>query len=126
MAYYTKKEVWETIQRESEKTQSKNLKPLTPIEHSKMQLENEEDIVGYFWINITEGEKLEMESLVFVRVDSGLYTDDRFAIDMYQAQRESKTVSEVVFDRLKGEGEKVPENIETEVKDKIKNIIKKG
>jgi pimeloyl-CoA synthetase len=118
MAYYNKKEVEEIVLKENKEVEKKGLKPLTPIEHTIMQLKNEEDIVGFFWINISEGENLDMRSKAFVRVDHDLYTDDRFALDVYQAQKDGKSVSDIIFSRIKNVNDKPEKNVDD--KDAIK------
>lgn len=40
-----------------------------------------------------------MTAKVFYRIDQDLYTDDRFAVDLFQATQEGKTVSEVIKQR---------------------------
>jgi predicted CopG family antitoxin len=126
MAYYSKKEVLEYAQAENKKAEERGITPLTPIEQTISQLDNEEDIAGFFWINTTEGEKLQMNSRAFVRIDHDLYTDDRFALDLYQAQNEGKTVSDVIKERLENKEDAQGEiNSREEVEQKIKDTIKK-
>jgi hypothetical protein len=103
MAYYKKKDVKKYINENNDKIENKGHKSIVSIEHSFMQLENEEDVVGFFWMDINEesedGAKVKMDGKTFLRIDFDLYTDDRFAIDLYQAQTEHKTVSEVIKER---------------------------
>jgi hypothetical protein len=130
MAYYNKKEVREYIESESLKAEKSELKPLTPIEQPISQLEKEEDVVGYFWLNLKEEDKesskLKVEGKTFIRIDHDLYTDDRFAIDMFQAQSDGKTVSHVIKARqeekegaMKSVGDR-KEEIEETIKEKNK------
>lgn len=104
MAYYSKKDVEKYINENNEAIEAKGHKPLAPVEHSIMQLENQEDIVGFFWVDIDEesggGAKVGMKGKAFVRIDLNLYTDDRFALDLYQSQAESITVSQVINNRI--------------------------
>ena len=125
MSYYNKIGVLEYAKTENEKVEKRNLKPLTPIGQTINQLDTESEIVGFFWINITEGEKMEMEGKSFLRIDFDLYTDDKFAIDLFQAQSDGKTVSEIIKERI-GEQEKAESEIKdrTEIENKIKDTIK--
>lgn len=104
MAYYSKEDVKKYINENNDKIENRGHKSITPIEQSMMQLENEEDVVGFFWMDINEesanGTKVKMEGKTFIRIDLGLYTDDRFAIDLYQAQIESTTVSNIIKNRM--------------------------
>ena len=61
MAYYNKQEVLAYAETENKKVEERRLKPLTPIEQTISQLDAEEEVVGFFWINITEGEKMKMQ-----------------------------------------------------------------
>ena len=104
MAYYSKDDVKKYINDSNAKIENRGHKSVDPIEKSMMQLNNEEDIVGFFWMDINEsaedGAKVKLEGKAFVRIDFNLYTDDRFALDLYQSQAESKTVSQVIKDRM--------------------------
>lgn len=102
MSYYTKADVQKYIEDSNNKIESRGHKPMTPIEQSLMQISNEEDVVGFFWMDIDEndeGAKVKIDGKTFIRIDLDLYTDDRFAIDLYQSQIESITVSEVIKNR---------------------------
>lgn len=126
MAYYNKEEVLAYAETENEKVKKKKLKSLTPIEQTVSQLDNEEEIVGFFWVNITDGEKLKMNGKTFIRIDHDLYTDDRFAVDLYQAQEESKSVSEIIKKRIV-EQKTAKKEIKNkkDIEQKIKETIKK-
>lgn len=126
MAYYNKKQVLEYAQSENKKAEERKLSPLTPIEQTISQLDKEDDVVGFFWVNITEGEKMKLEGKTFIRVDFDIYCDDRFAIDLYQAQEEGKTVSDIIKARAEEERNakesiEKPEEIEKRIKETIKN-----
>jgi len=127
MGYYNKEQVLQYARQENKKAEDRNLKPLTPIEQTISQIDTENEVVGFFWVNVTEGEKMKMEGKTFIRVDFDLYTDDRFAIDLYQAQEESTTVSNIIKERIK-EQEKAAsevggdvEKLESKIKETIKN-----
>lgn len=104
MSYYTKEDVKKYITENNNIIENRGHKSVTPIEQSTMQLMNEEDIVGFFWVDINEeggnGAKVKLSGKTFIRIDHDLYTDDRFAIDLYQSQLESLTVSQVVKNRM--------------------------
>jgi len=103
MAYYSKEGVKKYINENNDKIENKGHKSITPVEHSFMQLDDEEDVVGFFWMDINEesgdGAKVKMQGKTFVRIDFNLYTDDRFAIDLYQSQAEGTTVTQVIKNR---------------------------
>lgn len=103
MAYYNKHDIENHIREELlaiEKDES--VRVLTPISQPLTQLKNEEDLVGFCYTTVIEkdGQKLpKMHAKVYLRIDYDLYTDDRFAIDQFQATQDGKTVSEVVKER---------------------------
>lgn len=102
MAYYSKKQVRDFILETNNAIENKGHKSITPIEEATFKLDNEDDIVGFFWMNINqenESAKLKMEGKAFVKIDYDLYTDDRFALDLYQAQIDGDTVSNVIKNR---------------------------
>ncbi len=115
--YYTKEKIIEYVKSENDKAKLKNIRTLTPIEQTLSELKKETDIVGFFWIDV-DGDKAKMEGRTFIRIDHDLYTDDRFAIDMYQAQKEGKTVSDIIKQRNK-------ENKETQLKIENKKELEK-
>jgi len=129
MAYYNKEGVRKYINENNEKIESKGHKSVTPIEKSIMQLDNEEEIVGFFWMDINEesgsGAKVGLLGKTFFRIDFNLYTDDRFAIDLYQSQIERKTVSQIIKERqidqerAKKSVKENKENLENGVSEKL-------
>ncbi|MFA5066844.1 MAG: hypothetical protein WC466_02180 [Candidatus Izemoplasmatales bacterium] len=126
MAYYKKEDIRKYIDEKNSYIENKGHKSITPVEHSIMQLDNEEDIVGFFWMDINEnvdGAKVKMEGKTFMRIDFNLYTDDRFAIDLYQSQMEGKTVSEIIKNR-EIDQERAKKTIQ-ENKDDLENEISK-
>jgi len=126
MAYYNKKEVLAYAESENKKAEDRKLSPLTPIEKTIEQLDTESEIVGFFWVNITEGEKMNLEGKTFVRIDFNLYTDDRFAIDLLQAQNDEKTVSEIIKERaVEQEDAKSKIDDKTDVEKEIKDTVKR-
>ena len=101
MPYYSKQEVLDYVDSNLKEIESKGLKPLNPKDEVIMNLENESDMVGFFWIEYDEsaGEenpKILFQGKSFVRVDHDIYTDDRFAIDLYDSAKNDITVSDVI------------------------------
>jgi hypothetical protein len=105
MAYYNKEQIRIFAKQKNEEINSVGFIPLTPIEQTESQLDKEEEVVGFFWFDVDEnaepGKKIKLQGKTYVRIDLNLYTDDRFAIDLYQSQKDSKTVSEVIKQRKK-------------------------
>lgn len=117
--YYNKKQIEEFIKAKNDLTKDGIVDLLTPIEQTQLQLTNEEDLVGFFWFEFNEnekpGERIKLCGNTFLRLDFDLYTDDRFALDLYQSQKESKTISEVIKQRQREQEQAKKEDI-----DKIK------
>lgn len=87
MAYYNKQEILTYINSSSEKIKQENFSPVTNPEEAIQQLTDEQELVGFFWLEMkASGENgigISMEGKVFVRLNSEIYTDDRFALDSY-------------------------------------------
>lgn len=130
MAYYNKQEVLEFVQENLKEIEAKGLKPLNPEAEVLKRLDDEEELVGFFWIEYEEGEedgqKLKFEGKAFYRVDANIYTDDRFAIDLYQAMQHGITVSDVIRSR-ENEKELAKQGIVdvNRLEEKVKENIKK-
>lgn len=103
MAYYNSNDIENYLKKEIELVdKDDSAKLLTPLAQPLSQLKNEEDLVGFFYTKLTgkEGKRLpKMSAKVFYRIDKDLYTDDRFAIDLFQASKDGLTVSEVIKNR---------------------------
>jgi len=104
MAYYSKEEVLEYVDSSIKEIEEKGIEPFNPREEVVMRLENEEDMVGFFWLDYADDEekdspKVKMGGRAFVRVDHDIYTDDRFAIDLYESAKKGCTVSDVIKKR---------------------------
>lgn len=99
--YYNKEQIKNEILNCHKEAMDSKLKPLVSIEEAFKKLDDEDEIVGYFWLTPDEGSDigLKMSSRMYLRIEHDLYTDDRFAIDMYEAQIESKTVGDIVRER---------------------------
>lgn len=104
MPYYTKIQISEFIKEVLERAKSGDVKIMSDVEETTRQLSDESDIVGLFWVEQkkvdgSENLKIIMDGKAFVKIDFDLYSDDRYAIDSYQAVKEGTTVSEVVKKR---------------------------
>lgn len=102
MAYYSKQEITDYVGVGLKEIESRGLKSLNPEAEVIKRLNDEEDMVGFFWIDYKEegdGEKIKMEGKSWYRISHDLYTDDRFAIDLYQAMKAGLTVTDVIKKR---------------------------
>ena len=102
MAYYNKQDILDYIGEASTNLDSKGIKPLNPADEVVKRLNDEEDMVGFFWIEYIEkdgGERIKMEGKSWYRISGDLYTDDRFAIDLYQAMVAGLTVTDIIKKR---------------------------
>lgn len=131
MAYYKKQELIDYISSNVKRIEKKGLRPLKPVSDTIKKIDDEEDLVAFFWIeyedNEKSGEKLKMEGKCWYRIDADLYTDDRFALDLYQAMMEELNVSDIIRKRER-EKELASQGIVdmNSVEDKVKeNITKK-
>lgn len=123
MAYYTKTQVADFIKEVLERGKKSEIRLMSNPEEAAQKLGDEEDLVAIFWvepkkIDGTQNVKLSMDGKVFVKIDFDLYTDDRYAIDCYQACKEGVPVSEIVKKR-ELEKQKVNSNLS---KNEIQNI----
>lgn len=98
--YYSKEEISQYIQNEDERLKKIGLTFVNSIEEIKMNLENERELVTVFWLEPENGE-INMNGKSFYKVDTNLYTDDRFAIDLFIAAQNNTTVSDLVKARMK-------------------------
>jgi hypothetical protein len=119
MSYYSKKEVIEYIETNNEAILSSGWKPLTPLEESLLKLTNNEDIVGFLWVELIKIEdgahsiRPKMQGKLFVKIDEDIYSDDRYAADEYQAKKEGKTVGQIIKERRE-ETEKAKQGIQND------------
>lgn len=127
MAYYTKDDIKSFAINNLSALLQKGLKSITPKEELYANLENESDIVGFFWMDepAEENGLPLMQGKVFIRVDFDLYTDDRFAVDQYQAFKENITVSELIK-RNKEEAQKDRATITQEQIENVKKFFKEN
>lgn len=127
MAYYTKMEVFGFMKEVLERGKKGEIRIMVDPEEAAKKLGADEDLVAMFWVqpNNVEGSgnlKMGMDGKVFVKIDFDLYSDDRYAIDCYQAGKEGTTVPNIVKKRneatAKVRSETSPEELE-----RIKNAI---
>lgn len=128
MAYYNKEEIRAYVNESNQQIENRGHKSLTPIEEPLSQLDKEEDVVGFFWVDINEqsgtGAKIKMLGKTFIRIDFNLYTDDRFATDLYQSQIEGITVSQVIKNRII-EQERAKKSVQENKEDLENSVIEK-
>lgn len=103
MAYYNKQEILDYIAENIKEIESRGINPLNPESEVNKRLNDEEDMVGFFWLDFKkengDGEKISMEGRSWYRINHNLYTDDRFAIDLYQAMKSGINVTDVIRKR---------------------------
>lgn len=103
MAYYNTQEILSYVSESVKEIEAKGLRTLNPEAEVIKRINDEEDMVGFFWLNYVkeenEGEKIKMEGKSWYRINHNLYTDDRFAIDLYQAMKAGINVTDVINKR---------------------------
>lgn len=106
--YHTKQEIKAILLQCHGEAMESGLKLMSTIEEAFQSISNGDDIVGYFWMSLDSKSEIGMKlnSRVFMRIEDGLFTDDRFAIDLLQAQKEGKTVGDIVRERNAAQNEK--------------------
>lgn len=103
MAYYNKQDIIDYVAKNLIEVEARGLKTLNPESEVIKRLNDEEDMVGFFWLDLNkesnDGEKISMEGKSWYRINHNLYTDDRFAIDLYQAMKSGINVTDVIRKR---------------------------
>ena len=103
MAYYNKQEIRDYVNNSSKEMESRGVRPLNPVVEVMKRLDDEEDMVGFFWVDYSGtsqvGDKIKMEGKSWYRISHNIYTDDRFAIDLYQAMKAGLTVTDIISKR---------------------------
>jgi len=103
MAYYKKEDILNYVSEKIKELNEKNIQPLNPESEVIKRLNDEEDLVGFFWIDYNQevegGKKIKMDGKSWYRISHNIYTDDRFAIDLYQAMKSDLTVSDIIKKR---------------------------
>jgi hypothetical protein len=125
MAYYTKEEIrtyiintTSEINRNIRERGVHAAKFLVDPNGAMQNLEEEADIVGLFFLILDEDGgnqdlKLKMDGKTFLRLDTDIYCDDRFAIDQYESSKRGVTVSSIIRERRTAEksGDNAPGSI---------------
>jgi hypothetical protein len=126
MAYYKKQEVVEFINSSCEKIKNDKHTPLTDPQKSLGELTEEQDLVGFFWLELSpsgdNGVGIKMEGKVFVKLDSDTYTDDRFALDSYHAAKEGVLVTDIIKKREE-EKKSASQQINPDLLENLKKFI---
>jgi hypothetical protein len=103
MAYYKKQDVLDYVSGKIKELDERSIQPLNPEAEVIKRLNDEEDLVGFFWIDynqeVESGQKIKMEGKTWYRINHDIYTDDRFAIDLYQAMKADLTVTDIIKKR---------------------------
>ena len=117
MAYYTKEEIQtyitsttNEINRNIGERGPHSAKFLVDPNVSMKQLEEESDVVGLFFLILDEDGgnkdlKLKLDGKTFLRIDTDIYCDDRFAVDQYESVKRGVTVSTIIRERRLAEKE---------------------
>lgn len=126
MAYFKKEEVVEFINASCEKIKNDKHTPLTDPQKALNELLEEQDLVGFFWLELSSsgdnGVGIKMEGKVFVRLDSETYTDDRFALDSYHAAKEGVSVTDIIKKREE-EKKNASQQIKPDMVETLKNLL---
>lgn len=126
MAYYNKQEVVEFINLSYEKIKNEKLTPITDPQKPLKELVENQDLVGFFWLELSSsgdnGVGIKMEGKVFVRLDDNTYTDDRFALDSYHAAKDGVSVTDMIKKRDE-EKKSAKQQINPDVIENLKNFL---
>lgn len=126
MAYYNKKQIIDFIDSSLEKIKEEKHTPITDPKKPLDELTEEQDLVGFFWLELSHngenGVGIKMEGKVFVRLESDVYTDDRFALDSYHAAKEGVAVTEIIRKREE-EKKSAKDNITPDILNNLKNFL---
>lgn len=126
MAYYKKQAVAAYITDACEIIKSEKHTPMTDPQVALAQLADEQDLVAFFWLEVSNtsptGVGIVMKGTVFVRLDSEIYTDDRFALDSYHAAKECIQVTDIISKREK-EQEESKKNINPDMLEALKEYL---
>lgn len=126
MAYYSKQDIVNYINSSSEKIKQENHQPTTNPEEALRKLTDEQDLVGFFWLEMSSngenGIGISMEGKVFVRLNAEIYTDDRFALDSYHAAKEGCSVTDIIKKRDE-EKKNASQQVGADVIENLKNFL---
>lgn len=126
MAYYNKQQIIDFINSSLEKIKEEKHTPITDPQKPLSELTEEQDLVGFFWLEFSpngeNGVGIKMEGKVFVKIETDIYTDDRFALDSYHATKEGVAVTEIIKKR-EDEKKNSKNNITPDVINNLKNFL---
>lgn len=126
MAYYSKQDIVSYINSAAEKIKQENHQPTTNPEEAIQKLTDEQDLVGFFWLELRSngdnGIGISMEGKVFVRLNAEIYTDDRFALDSYHAAKEGCSVTDIIKKREE-EKKEASKQVGSDVIENLKNFL---
>lgn len=126
MAYYDKQQIVEFINSSCEKIKNDKHSPITDPQKALSELTEEQDLIGFFWLELSQngenGVGIKMEGKLFVRLNSEMYTDDRFAVDSYHAAKEGVSVTDIIKKREK-EKQEAKKEMNPDVLETLKNYL---
>lgn len=126
MPYYNKQEIIEFINSACQKIQNDKHTPITDPQKALKELSDEQDLVGFFWLELSangeNGVGIKMEGKVFVKLNSDIYTDDRFALDSYHAAKEGIAVTDIIK-RREQEKKDATQSLSPDVIENLKNFL---
>lgn len=129
MAYYKKQDIVNYINSSCEKIAAEKHTPVTDPQKALKELTDEQDLVGFFWLEVSAGGEnnvgIDMKGTIFVRLNSEIYTDDRFAIDSYHAAKEKISVTDIIT-RREEEQKIAKQQINPDVVEVLKNFLTKN
>ena len=129
MAYYSKQQIMEFINSSCERIKNEKLTPITDPQKSLEELTNEQDLIGFFWLELSSngenGVGIKMEGKLFVRLNPEFYTDDRFAVDSYHAAKEGVSVTDIIKKREK-EKQEASQKMSPDVLETLKKFLANG
>lgn len=126
MAYYDKQQIMEFINSSCEKIKNEKHSPITDPQKALSELTEEQDLIGFFWLELSQngenGVGIKMEGKLFVRLNSEVYTDDRFAVDSYHAAKEGVSVTDIIKKREQ-EKQEAKKQISPDVLETLKGYL---
>jgi len=126
MAYYKKEEIVDYINVSCQRIQEEKHHTVTDPKKALQELTDEQDLVGFFWLEVNgsleNGVGIKMEGKIFVRLNSEIYTDDRFAIDSYHAAKAGLPVTDIIKKREQ-EQKEASTKVTPEILESLKGYI---
>lgn len=126
MAYYEKQHIVDFINTSCIKIRDEKHTPITDPKKALDELTSEQDLIGFFWLELSSngenGVGIKMEGKLFVRLNSEVYTDDRFAVDSYHAAKEGVSVTDIIKKR-ELEKKDAKQQMSPDVLESLKNFL---